>query len=57
MHGTVIAVNSVIVLSAQSIHNVTPNGFIALQVHGANGRKKMFNTQVQWRNIRIKLLD
>ena len=37
--------------------DVTPNGFIALQVHGANGRKQVFNTQVQWRNIRIKLLD
>jgi len=37
--------------------DVTPNGFIALQVHGANGRKQVFNTRVQWRNIRIKLLD
>ena len=37
--------------------DVTASGFIALQVHGANGRKHMFNTTVQWRNIRIKLLD
>ena len=37
--------------------DVTPNGFIALQVHGANGKKQVFNTQVHWRNIRIKLLD
>ena len=37
--------------------DVTPSGFIALQVHGANGRKHMFHTTVQWRNIRLKLLD
>jgi len=37
--------------------DITPSGFIALQVHGANGRKHMFHTTVQWRNIRIKVLD
>lgn len=37
--------------------DVTRSGFISLQVHGANGRKNMFHTTVQWRNIKIKLLD
>lgn len=45
------------VAAADLKDDVTPAGFIALQVHGAFRKKQMIGTTVQWRNIRIKLLE
>ncbi len=45
------------VAAADLIDDATAAGFIALQVHGAFRKKEMIGTTVQWRNIRIKLLD
>lgn len=45
------------VAAADLKDDVNDSGLIGLQVHGANGRKEMFGSTVQWRNIRIKLLD
>ena len=35
---------------------LTAKGFIGLQVHGIGGNKALAGAQVQWRNLRIKLL-
>jgi hypothetical protein len=45
------------VAAADLKDSVTADGFIALQVHGAYRKTEMIGTTVQWRNIRIKLLD
>ncbi len=41
-------------LRADFEDNLTPDGFIALQVHGVGGREKPLT--VRWRNLRIKEL-
>ena len=42
---------------AADLHdNMTPSGFIALQVHGIGGNEPETPLQVKWRNIRIKEL-
>lgn len=38
---------------ADIIDNVTPSGFIALQVHAIGSKSEKAGTQVKWRNIRI----
>ncbi len=40
---------------AEIADDMTPKGFIGLQVHGVGGRKDPL--EVRWRNIRIKVLD
>ena len=35
--------------------DMTPNGFIGLQVHGVGGRKDPL--EVRWRDLRIKVLE
>lgn len=39
---------------AQVIDNMTPSGFIALQVHGIGNNKEKEGQQIKWKNIRIK---
>ncbi len=39
--------------TAYIIDNMTPSGFIGLQVHGIGKDSAKLNTQVMWRNIRI----
>jgi hypothetical protein len=36
--------------------SLTPKGFIGLQVHGIGNKKELAGAQVQWRNLRIKLI-
>jgi len=36
--------------------SLTAKGFIGLQVHGIGNKKELAGAQVQWRNLRIKLI-
>ncbi len=42
------------VACAHVIDDMTPTGFIALQVHGIGSRKESEGQQIKWKNIRIK---
>lgn len=43
---------------AADLHDdMTPSGFIGLQVHGVGRNEKIIGTQIRFRNIRIKELD
>ena len=42
------------VACAHVIDNMTPEGFIALQVHGIGNNKDREGQQIKWKNIRIK---
>lgn len=42
------------VACAHVIDNMTPEGFIALQVHGIGQNKEKEGQQIKWKNIRIK---
>jgi hypothetical protein len=45
------------VAAAELKDDVTPRGFIALQVHGVGNDKTKEGIQVCWRNIRLQVLD
>lgn len=42
------------VACAHVIDDMTPSGFIALQVHGIHSNKEKEGQQIKWKNIRIK---
>lgn len=42
------------VACAHVIDNMTPSGFIALQVHGIGSDKEKEGHQIKWKNVRIK---
>ncbi|GAB3172886.1 DUF1080 domain-containing protein [Telluribacter humicola] len=42
---------------AHVIDDMTPEGFISLQVHGIGNDAKKEGTQVRWKNVRIKTTD
>ncbi len=42
---------------AHVIDDMTPEGFICLQVHGIGNDAKKEGTQVRWKNVRIKTTD
>ncbi|MBN2327408.1 MAG: DUF1080 domain-containing protein [Candidatus Omnitrophica bacterium] len=43
--------------AADLIDDMTPSGFIALQVHGVGKNLERVGKQVQWRNIKLKVLS
>lgn len=43
--------------AADLTDDMTPEGFIALQVHGIGDNEERIGKQVRWKNIRIKELD
>ena len=44
------------VVRADFKDSLTAKGFIALQVHGIGNKKELVGAQVQWRNLRLKVL-
>lgn len=40
--------------AANLVDDMTPSGFIALQVHGVGNDEKKVGTQVRWRNIKLQ---
>ncbi len=54
-HNLRIWVNGI--MTSNLVDDMTPKGFIALQVHGIGNNKDREGSEVRWRNIRIKTTD